>query len=146
MNKPHRRLVRRTRAGFTLTELMVVLLILALLIALVTPNVIRYVGQARVQAAEAQMANFASALEMYRLEVGRYPDTAAGLGALISASSDARNWAGPYLPGGRVPDDPWGNPYVYERISMDCFVIRSYGRDGAAGGSGEDEDITRRSC
>ncbi|WBQ10921.1 type II secretion system major pseudopilin GspG [Hyphomonadaceae bacterium ML37] len=146
MNKHHRRRARRARAGFTLTELMVVLLILALLIALVTPNIIRYVGRARVQAAEAQMANFASALEMYRLEVGQYPNAAAGLGALISAPSDARNWAGPYLPGGRIPDDPWGNPYVYERASMDCFVIRSYGRDGVAGGTGEDEDIARSAC
>ncbi|MCW5724702.1 MAG: type II secretion system major pseudopilin GspG [Maricaulaceae bacterium] len=143
--------VRRTHvrprvAGFTLTELLVVLLILGLLIALVTPNIIRYVGQARVQAAETQIANFASALEMYRLDVGRYPDPSAGLGALVAAPSEARNWSGPYLPGGRVPDDPWGNTYAYERPTPDCYVIRSYGRDGRPGGSGEDAEIVRNAC
>jgi general secretion pathway protein G len=129
-------------AGFTLTELLVVLTIMALLMALIAPNFIGRVGGARRQSAEAQIENLAGALEIYSLDVGRYPTTDIGLQALVTPPADAIGWAGPYLRRGGVPDDPWGIAYQYVSQSPDHFLLSSLGRDGIVGGTGEDEDIS----
>jgi general secretion pathway protein G len=131
----------RREAGFSLTEMLVVLVIMALLMALVAPNFLGRVGGARSQSAEAQIENLASALEIYSLDVGRYPDTESGLNALVEPPAGVTGWAGPYLRRGGVPLDPWGNAYLYTSNGPDHFSLRSLGRDGQPGGSGEDRDI-----
>lgn len=132
---------RRGEAGFTLTEMLVVLVIIALLVAIVAPNVLGRLGGARGQAARAQIENLASSLELYMLDTGRYPSNEAGLGALLEPPSDATGWSGPYLRRGRVPSDPWGRPFHYASAGPDQFTLTSYGRDGVAGGTGEDADV-----
>jgi general secretion pathway protein G len=127
--------------GFTLTELLVVLVIIALLMALIAPNFIGRVGGARSQSAEVQMENLAGALEIYSLDVGRYPSTDVGLDGLVTPPDGVTGWTGPYLRRGGVPDDPWGRPYLYTSLSADHFALQSFGRDGEPGGTGEDADL-----
>lgn len=139
--RPHPPIPAAKDAGFSLTEMLVVLVIMALLMALVAPNFLGRVGGARSQSAEAQIENLASALEIYSLDVGRYPDTETGLEALVTPPASATGWAGPYLRRGGVPSDPWGNPYIYRSDGPDHFALQTLGRDGTPGGSGEDRDI-----
>jgi general secretion pathway protein G len=132
-----------TDAGFTLIELLVVLGILVMLATLVAPQVLRYLGGARSDAAKTQINSLLSATELYYLDVGAYPPSDQGLNALIVAPPQAKRWNGPYLKkGGLAPLDPWGKPYVYQfpgkHGSVDIF---SLGRDGQPGGSGEDADV-----
>lgn len=128
-------------AGFTLAELLVVLVILALLAAIVAPRLIGGVlGGAKSRAAETQVANFAATLDIFRLAVGRYPTNEEGLEALITRPADATGWTGPYLNKQRIPMDPWGNPYKYENLGASVRVS-SLGADNATGGEGEDADI-----
>lgn len=134
----------RRKAGYTLTELLVVMVILGLLIALVAPAIFNQLGGAKHRTAETQVENFATALSYYRLNVGSFPDASQGLQALVTQPSGATGWNGPYLEGGReVPTDPWGNAFVYEVAGPGQVVIRSLGRDGQEGGDGEDADIVR---
>lgn len=140
-----RGLVRRVstgQRGFTLIELLVVLVILGLLAALVGPQVMKYVGSSKSQAAELQIQEFATALDMFRLEVGRYPTTDEGLQALVRHPPGADNWSGPYLRKREVPNDPWGRPYHYrapgEYGAFDLFTL---GADNASGGEGENRVI-----
>lgn len=131
----------RRKAGYSLTELLVVMVILGLLIALVGPALFNRVGQARTRTAETQVESLATALSYYRLDNGRYPGQ---LSALVAAPSDASNWQGPYLEGAsEVPNDPWGEPYQYEYVGPGQAVLRTLGRDGQEGGEGEDADIVR---
>jgi len=138
--------VRRTRsktdAGFTLIELIVVIVILGMLAGLVVPRLFKHVGQAKVATAKAQIAAFQTALGAYRLDTGRFPTTEQGLDALRTAPPGIRNWEGPYLPKD-IPPDPWGNPYVYKYPGDhgDEPDIISYGADGRPGGDGEDADV-----
>lgn len=127
--------------GFTLTEMLVVLVILALLTAIVAPNVMGRLGGARGQSARVQMESLSAALEIYSIDVGRYPSTEQGLEALVYAPNDVTGWSGPYLRRGGVPSDPWGSEYVYRSPGPDDFILATHGRDGEAGGSGEDADI-----
>ena len=132
----------KSKAGYTITELIVVVLILALLGALVGPAVFRQFTGAQRQTAQTQLNNFAQALDQYRLEVGRYPEASAGLGALVQAPAGADNWNGPYLRRARdIPQDPWDNDYVYEVVDAGHVIISTYGADGREGGEGDDEDI-----
>ena len=104
---------RTGEAGFTLIELLVVLAILALIVALVSPQVIKYLGRAKVDAAKIEVQNIGAALDLYRLDVSRYPLQQEGLQALIEAPPGVDHWAGPYLKQKKMPTDPWGHPYVY---------------------------------
>ena len=137
---------RRTRnarsAGFTLIELLVVLVILGLLAGLVGPQVMKYLGESKTKTARLQIEDIAAALDLYRLEVGRYPSTEEGLTALVEKPADANNWAGPYLRKRQVPKDPWGYEYNYrfpgENGPFDLYTL---GMDNADGGEGESQDV-----
>lgn len=131
----------RRAAGFTLMELLVVLAILGLLMSLVGPQVLNQLGGAKTKTALIQIRDLEQALEMYKLDVGRYPSTAQGLSSLVTKPGDVKGWNGPYLKG-EVPADPWGNAYVYkypgERGEIDIYT---YGQNAAPGGDGEDADV-----
>lgn len=129
--------------GFTLLELLVVIAILGLLIGYVAPRYFGQVSHAEVKSAQNQMDAISKALEQYRLDMGRYPSAAEGLGALTQSPAPATDrWRGPYLKKA-VPPDPWGSPYRYESIpAQDQFRLTSLGRDGRPGGSGVDADLS----
>jgi general secretion pathway protein G len=129
-------------AGFTLLELLVVMVILGLLVGYVAPRYFSQVGKSEIKATQAQIAAFEKALDTYRLDVGRYPSTEQGLPALVTRPQNEAKWNGPYLQKA-VPLDPWGKPYQYkspgEHGEYDLF---SFGKDGQLGGSDEAADIT----
>lgn len=128
--------------GFTLLELLVVIVIIGLLAAYVGPKYFAQLGKSEVTIAKAQIEAFSKALDTYRLDVGRYPTTEEGLGALLTKPPTAVKWNGPYLQKA-VPVDPWSHPYVYRSPgSKGDYDILSYGRDGQPGGTAEDADIT----
>jgi general secretion pathway protein G len=137
---------RSTSVGFTLIEMLVVIVVIAILAGLVAPLVFRNVGDAKVSAAKAQIELFGLALDQYRLDNDSYPSTAQGLEALRTAPTGepaARNWRGPYLKK-PVPMDPWGRPYLYtcpSATNPNGYDVVTYGRDGKPGGDGEDADI-----
>jgi general secretion pathway protein G len=128
---------RRARAGFTLIELMVVIVILGMLVALVGPKLIGQTDKAKVQTAKTQIANFGMALKLYKLEFGTYPKSGEGLQQLINNGKER------YLEQDSVPDDPWGNPYLYTAPGSNGhdYEIVSYGEDGSPGGSDYAQDI-----
>ncbi|HCT41115.1 MAG TPA: type II secretion system protein GspG [Moraxellaceae bacterium] len=130
------------RSGFTLLELLVVLIIIGLLAGIVGPNLFKHVGQSEVTTAKAQMDMLGKALDAYRLDVGQYPSTNQGLAALTQAPADAQRWHGPYLKKA-APLDPWGNAYVYRQPGADMhdYEIISLGKDGATGGTEENADL-----
>lgn len=127
--------------GFTLLELLVVLVILGLLAGFVAPKFFKHIGQAETQAARNQVDALEKSLDQYRLDVGHYPSTEQGLAALVERPANESRWQGPYLKKG-VPKDPWGNPYQYrfpgEHTEFDVF---SFGKDGQVGGTGDAADI-----
>ena len=131
-----------TRRGFTLLELLVVVVIIGLLAAFVAPRYFGQVGKSEVNIAKAQLDALEKALDQYRLDIGRYPDSELGLNALVTKPANEQKWAGPYLRKD-VPLDPWGKPYVY-RIPGEKheFDLVSFGKDGQPGGAGENADIT----
>lgn len=135
---------RRSRqGGFTLLELLVVIVIIGLLAAYVGPKYFGQLGKSQVTIARAQIEAFEKSLDTYRLDVGRYPTSEEGLNALMTApASAAGKWNGPYLKKG-IPQDPWGHPYLYRAPgAKGDYEIVSTGRDGQPGGSGEDADIS----
>lgn len=128
--------------GFTLIELLVVLAILGMLAALVGPQVLNQLGGAKSKSAGIQIRDFEQALELYKLDVGRFPRTNEGLTALVQQPGGAQGWNGPYLKKSELPEDPWGNPYVYRSPGENGGIdIISYGADGRPGGEGEDADV-----
>jgi general secretion pathway protein G len=128
--------------GFSLFELLVVMLIIGLLASYVGPRYFAQVGKSEVKAARAQMDALDKALEQYRLDVGRFPTTEQGLAALMTRPNNEPKWSGPYLKKA-VPPDPWGMPYVYKSPGEHGeFDLSSLGKDRRPGGSGEDADIT----
>lgn len=133
---------RRANRGFSIIELLVVLVILGLLGGIVGPKVLNKLGKARSDTAFLQVEDFAAALDVYMLEVGKYPTSEQGLEALISAPADVANWNGPYLRKSTVPKDPWGNDYHYKSPGDNGdFDLYSYGADNAPGGEKDNRDI-----
>ena len=137
---PHKLL--RGSAGFTLIEMLVVLVIIGLIMGLVGPRVLTYLTDARVKAARLQIEALSSALDLYFLDTGRYPSSSEGLEALVRKPGNVDVWNGPYLKGGQVPQDPWKNEYLYRVPGQNSpFEIMSLGADGREGGNGSAADI-----
>lgn len=136
--------MKKKQSGFTLLELLVVLLIIGLLAGFVGPKYFSQIGKSQAQAARAQINAFDKALDQYRLDTGHYPTSEQGLAVLFAQPANEPLWRGPYLKK-TAPADPWGNAYVYKTPSantnMDYDLI-SYGKDGKAGGTGDDADVT----
>jgi len=144
--------IRRTRRrrsahggerGFTLVEILVVITIIGLIMGLVGPRVLNYLTESKAKAAKIQIESFSSALDLYFLDNGRYPNSSEGLTALVQRPGSLTSWNGPYLKGATVPNDPWGNSYVYRSPGQHGtnFDIVSYGADGQEGGTGSASDI-----
>jgi general secretion pathway protein G len=137
----HRKGRRHRSSGFTLMELLLVLVIVGLLAALVGPTLYQRIKPARQSAARAQIENFVTALDSFYVDVGRYPTTQEGLKVLRDKPEGADRWGGPYLKKD-VPHDPWGNPFVYREPGRSGgYEIVSYGADGREAGDGDDADI-----
>jgi len=137
-NRSERRLQER---GFSLIELIVVLVILGLLATVVGPKVMDRLGKGKVEIAKMQVSELSGALDLYRFDVGRYPTSAEGLGALIT-NPGVENWSGPYLKK-QVPKDPWNREYQYRSPGEHGdFDLYSLGADGAEGGDGENIDVS----
>ena len=137
----HRIHVYRTN-GFTLLELLIVIVIIGLLAAYVGPRYFAQLGKSEVTAAKSQIEAFDKALNTYRLDMGRFPTSEEGLNSLMRAPPNLSRWAGPYLMK-QIPLDPWGYPYIYRQPGQTKdFDIVSYGKDGQPGGEGEAADIT----
>jgi general secretion pathway protein G len=138
-------LIARTRhrraAGFTLLELLVVMVIIGLLAGFVGPRFFAQIGKSETKTAKAQIDALGKALDQFRLDVGRYPSSEEGLAALNERPSGDTRWAGPYLKKG-VPQDPWGKPYVYAAPGEHGeYDLLSYGKDGQPGGEGDAQDV-----
>lgn len=128
------------KKGFTLVELLVVMVIIGLLASLVAPRLFPKLGKGKQSAARAQIELYGEAFDHFRLDVGRYPTTQEGLNSLVT-NPGIEKWNGPYLKKGIAPD-PWGNPYIYLCPGTHGeYDLLSYGRDGKVGGDGEDQDI-----
>lgn len=127
--------------GFTLLELLVVMVIIGLLAGYVGPKLFGQIGKSEVKVARAQLDALGKALDQYRIDVGRYPSSQDGLAALVQRPAGESRWQGPYL-SKAVPQDPWGHDYTYKAPGEHGdFDLTSLGRDGRPGGSGEDADI-----
>ncbi len=138
MNHAH----RRHMAGFTLLEILVVLVILGLMASLVGPQLFKQLGGSKTRAAQLQIQELSAALDLYRLELGGYPSTEQGLEALISKPRNVENWNGPYLKKNVIRMDPWGNPYQYRAPGQNGeFDLWSLGADKREGGDGENRDV-----
>lgn len=132
----------RRRGGFTLLELLVVIVIIGLLASYVAPRYFGQLSKSEVSVAKAQLDSLSKALSQYRLDVGHFPTTAQGLDSLMKAPAGEPRWQGPYLQRA-IPLDPWGHPYQYRSPGRDGdFELFSFGKDGRAGGAGDDADVT----
>ncbi|MCX6369328.1 MAG: type II secretion system major pseudopilin GspG [Armatimonadetes bacterium] len=135
--------MRRQKRAFTLIEMLVVVLILAILAALIVPRVVNRTSDAKRAKAASDIATLSSLLQQYRVDTDQFPTTEQGLNALRVQPGDVNGWRGPYTQK-EIAGDPWQNEYVYESPGPDGqdFIIASYGADGAPGGEGDNSDIT----
>jgi general secretion pathway protein G len=143
-NAPARAADGRRARGMTLIEILVVLVLLAIITGIVAGNFIGKGEKAKADAAKIEIGQIAQTLDLYKLEIGRYPSTQEGLQALISAPAGVNNWNGPYWKKNSVPKDPWGNEYKYMAPASNGspYEILSYGADGKEGGDGPNKDIS----
>lgn len=134
---------RRGERGFTLVELLVVLVILGLIATFAAPQVMKFLSGAQRDTAAIQVERLSGILDLYRLEVGAYPTTEAGLNALLERPAGVERWNGPYLKNAESLVDPWGNPYVYRQPGEHGeYDLYSLGKDGREGGDGDNQDVT----
>ena len=141
MPTSHTQLKHRA-SGFTLLELLIVIVIIGMLAAYVGPKYFTQLGKSERTMAKAQISGLEKALDTFRLDVGRYPTTEEGLTALVTKPATVTQWNGPYLKK-EVPLDPWGHPYQYQSPGASSdFELRSYGKDGQPGGTGDNADIS----
>lgn len=134
---------KNSSSGFTLIELLVVLVILGLLAGLVGPNVMKYIGSSKVEVAKAQLEDLSAGLDLFKLDVGRYPTGDEGLRVLVESGDSIVGWNGPYLRKKKIPLDPWNREYVYAVPGQGyAYDLYSLGADGEAEGSGEDADLS----
>ncbi len=132
---------RRRIGGFTLLELLVVIVIIGMLVGYVGPKYFKQVGKSQITVVRDQLHAFGQALDQYRLDTGHYPTTQQGMAALMEKPANETKWDGPYLKKA-VPVDPWGTPYVYKQPGDHGeYDLISYGKDGVPGGTGEDADL-----
>ena len=137
----HRTLPHRHSSGFTLLELLVVMVILGMLAGYVAPKYFAQIGKSETNTARAQIEALEKALDMYRIDTGRYPSSEEGLLALMHAPADENRWSGPYLKKD-LPRDPWGRPYIYRQPgSRSEYELYSLGKDGRPGGAAEAADV-----
>jgi len=133
------------QSGMTILEVLVVLAVIAMLAAVVGPRLIGYLGRAKTDTAELQIKQIGNALQLFYIDVGRYPRAAEGLAVLMQSPPAEAAWDGPYLESADALSDPWGRDYLYDPPETgDRFNIRSLGRDGSQGGTGEDGDLSLR--
>jgi len=149
MTLQHSRRSPDPQAGFSLVEVLVALSIIALLVGVAGPRLFALFDRGKARVAAIQIGQIESALDIYRIDVGAYPDARQGLRALVErpgGGGPARGWSGPYLESPAALTDPWANPYVYERPGPDGqpFRVVSLGADGAPGGEGADADVGAR--
>ena len=135
--KSRKRIVQK---GFTLVELLVVILILAILAALIVPRLFGHTDDAKIAKAKSDISELSNALDRFRVDADRYPTDQEGFSALLQQPSDVSHWNGPYIQ--KLPTDPWGNEYVYKDMGNNQIEVMSYGGDGAEGGTGIASDIT----
>jgi general secretion pathway protein G len=129
--------------GFTLIEMLVVLGIIGLMTALVAPQVVGYLGRAKTDTAKAEIRNIGMAIDMFKLDTGRYPSGQEGLTILISKPDRLASWSGPYLKQKAAPADPWGHTYQYRQPGQNGpYDLFTLGADGQVGGTGENQDVT----
>ena len=143
VTSPTGTVVAAARAGFTLVEMLVVLVIIGLIMGLVGPRVLNYLTDAREKTARLQIESFSNALDLFYIDAGRYPTSAEGLAALAQRPPGVDTWNGPYLRDRSVPADPWGNPYRYAPVPSETQPITLYstGADGENGGEAYDADV-----
>ncbi len=128
--------------GFTLVELLVVLVILGMLAGLVGPRVMKYVGESKSKTARLQIEELGAGLDLFLLDAGRYPSSEDGLQALVEAPANTENWNGPYLKKSRIPKDPWGHEYQFASPGENGpYDLLTLGADNAEGGTGENQDV-----
>jgi general secretion pathway protein G len=128
--------------GFTLIELLIVMVIIGLLAAFVVPKLIGRVGESKQTAAKAQIELISTAIDVYKLDTGKYPSQDTGLQSLNTKPGDVQNWKGPYMKKEKIPKDPWSADYIYKYPGTHGdYDLISYGADGSEGGSGDDKDL-----